>query len=217
MDQDDVSYPERFEYQVRALQNDPELDLIAVRAITISEGDEPIGFLPCATTHEEICARPWRGFYFAHPTWMGRIAWFRKHRYAVPGPYFCEDQELLLRTYRVSRFSVINEVLFGYRIRSKVIWRKLFKTRLTFLGIQLRYFVRAHQPYFVLLAIIVSSGRVLSDIRKLFGHIPAQSRPRVVSVDSIKWREVLRGFQGQSASDQTETRTSVQAPVMLGR
>lgn len=42
MDQDDVSYPERFARQLAALQNDPELDLVATRAITIDENDHAI-------------------------------------------------------------------------------------------------------------------------------------------------------------------------------
>ena len=103
MDQDDVSYPERFARQIEALEKNSLLDMVAVRAITISCDHRLTGMLPCAATQEEISVKPWRGFYLPHPTWMGRIEWFRKYRYADPGPYFCEDQELLLRSHEQSR------------------------------------------------------------------------------------------------------------------
>ena len=140
MDQDDVSYPERLMLQVRALQNDPQLDLVAARTVTIDETDKIIGMFPFAATHEKICARPWRGFFFPHPAWMGRLKWFRLHRYADPAPYFCEDQELLLRTFQQSRFFVLDEVLLGYRIRFSVNWIKLARTRRALLSVQLKFF-----------------------------------------------------------------------------
>jgi glycosyltransferase involved in cell wall biosynthesis len=191
MDQDDVSYPERLEAQVKALQDDTALDMIVVRAIAISENDEPIRPLPYFTTHDQICARPWRGFYLPHPTWMGRIDWFRKHRYALSGPYFCEDQELLLRSYCVSKFGAIDKILFGYRIRSKVDWKKLVKTRWTVLGVQLSYFMRSHQLHFILLSIATFIGRVLNDLWRLFIRLLFQEKHRITAIDSSKWRNVL--------------------------
>jgi len=192
MDQDDVSYPERFEHQVRMLQDDPSIDMIAVRAIAVSEDDEPLRLLPCETTHDKICAKPWRGFYLPHPTWMGKIDWFRKHRYNIPGPYFCEDQELLLRSYRTSRFGAVDKVLFGYRIRSRINWQKLIKTRLAVLKVQMHHFLKAGQVWFLLLAIIVFWGRVTSDLLKFAGKILFQQRPGIISTASSKWYNVLK-------------------------
>lgn len=192
MDQDDVSYPGRFERQVEALQNDPRIDLIAVRAITIDENDQATGLFPYSLSHSAICARPWRGFYLPHPTWMGRIDWFRKHRYTVPGPYFCEDQELLLRSYRESRFGTIDEVLFGYRIRTNVNWRKLAKTRKVFLSIQLRHFTASHQWRLALLSILTFVGRVSGDLLKNIWQMFFQPRPNsVVTPLFLQWHKVL--------------------------
>jgi len=192
MDQDDVSYPGRFERQVEALQNDPRIDLIAVRAITIDENDQATGLFPYSLSHSAICARPWRGFYLPHPTWMGRIDWFRKHRYTVPGPYFCEDQELLLRSYRESRFGTIDEVLFGYRIRTNVNWRKLAKTRKVFLSIQLRHFTASHQWRLALLSILTFVGRVSGDLLKNIWKMFFQPRPNsVVTPLFLQWHKVL--------------------------
>lgn len=192
MDQDDVSYPERFARQIKALQNDPRLDLVAVRAITIDEGSQATGLFPYSLSHDEICARPWRGFYFPHPTWLGRTEWFRKHRYTVPGPYFCEDQELLLRSYRESHFATVDEVLFGYRVRGEINRRKLARTRQTVLRIQLRNFVEAYQWYFILLAILTFMGRASSDFWKIITRNIFQAHPEIIAAPICsKWHLVL--------------------------
>lgn len=192
MDQDDVSYPERFARQIAVLQQDSRLDVVAARAITIDKDNEATGLFPYSLRHEEICAQPWRGFYLPHPTWFGRVEWFRKHRYAVPGPYFCEDQELLLRSYRDSRFATVDEILLGYRVRDKTDWFKLEKTRLTILKIQLPQFLAARQWYFASMTILVYMGRVLGDFVKwaiqLF--IPVRAK-KPCGPDVERWNVVL--------------------------
>ena len=199
MDQDDVSYPERFARQIKALQNDSKLDLVAVRAITIDENDKASGLFPGALTHDEICAKPWRGFYFPRPTWLGRIEWFRKHRYTVPGPYFCEDQELLLRSYRESRFATVDEVLFGYRIRRKINWQKLAKTRQTVLKVQLRHFASLNQWHFVLLATAAYLVKMSGDLTKRLRGGYFESK-RIGAGDALvfKWNKILDGLATES-------------------
>ena len=192
MDQDDVSYPERFARQIEALQNDPELDLVATRAILIDENDHATGLFPYAISHEEICARPWRGFYFPHPTWMGKIEWFRNRRYTVPGTYFCEDQDLLLRSYRNSRFATLDEILFAYRIRKEVNWRKRGKARRTILRIQLRQFMAICQWRIMFLVILTFVGRVAGDMLKFIGGLFFQDQLKTVAVPiSSQWHVVL--------------------------
>ena len=192
MDQDDVSYPERFARQIESLQNDSEVDLVATRAITIDENDQATGLFPYAISHEEICARPWRGFYLAHPTWMGRIEWFRKYHYTVPGPYFCEDQDLLLRSYRESRFVTLDEILFAYRIRGRVSWKKLARTRSTVFAAQLRYFVSLNQWLFVLLATATFFAKRSSDLSKrMQGGVFKPGCDIVDDVVVLEWHKVL--------------------------
>ncbi|MEW6427161.1 MAG: glycosyltransferase family A protein [Thermodesulfobacteriota bacterium] len=164
MDQDDVSYPERFQCQLDLLLRSPGIDVVAVRAITISVEDELLGYFPVATTHERICARPWLGFYFPHPTWLGHTSWFRRHRYATPGPYFCEDQELLLRTHARSRFAAVDRILFAYRVRQRINLRKQLKTRFTLCSLQVSYFLHQRQPVNFFMAILAFGGRVASDL-----------------------------------------------------
>lgn len=202
MDSDDVAYPERLARQVEALRNDPRLDLVAARAITINENSTATGLFPYSLTHAEICAQPWKGFYFPHPTWMGQIEWFRKYRYTVPAPFFCEDQELLLRSYRESRFATVDEVLLGYRIRGKTNWGKLARTRLAVLGIQLHHFTKCNQWRFVFLAVAVFFAKASADLLKRAGRRAFQPTWDVAD-DSvlIKWSSVLDGLS-------TESRTS---------
>lgn len=192
MDQDDVSYPERFARQIEALQNEPRLDLVAVRAITIDENNEAMGMFPHALSHDEICARPWRGFHFPHPTWMGKIEWFRKHRYTVPGPYFCEDQELLLRSYCDTRLGTLDEILFAYRIKSKANWRKIARTRRTVFVIQLRHFASMNQWHFVVLATAAFIAKMFSDWSKMIRGDSFQSRRGMVGDSAVlEWHKIL--------------------------
>lgn len=198
MDQDDVSYPERFFRQVSALNTDHGLDLVAVRAITIDENNEATGLYPYACSHDEICARPWLGFYLPHPTWMGRIEWFRKHHYAIPGPYFCEDQEVLLRSYRMSRFATLEEVLFAYRIRSVTNWRKLINTRKAVLGVQIRHFKKTGQWFFIVLSLLVFAGRITADLFKVsrISLFQLHSRSSLPDMYYARWQEVIQSVSG---------------------
>ena len=181
MDGDDVSYPERFERQLSVLKNKPELDLVATRAITIDESNKTIGLFPYAISHKEICAKPWRGFYFPHPTWMGKIEWFRRYRYSVPSPYCCEDQELILRSYNKSQFATLDEILFAYRLRDITDWQKLARTRRAVFMVQLRHFTSSSLLHFLLLATLAFVGKIGADyMRKISGR-SFQSLPNIVN------------------------------------
>jgi hypothetical protein len=130
MDADDVCYPERFSRQLELLQAHPEIDLVATAAVVFAGDGVPVGLFPVHTTHEDICARPWAGFYLPHPTWMGRAAWFRAHSYD-PESIKAQDQALLLHAYRSSRFAAIAEPLLGYR-QDSIDLRKVLTSRYYF-------------------------------------------------------------------------------------
>lgn len=191
MDQDDISYPERFTKQLSALENDPSLDLVSVRAIKISMQDKPVGYLPFAITHDEITAAPWRGFYMVHPTWMGRIEWFRKYHYADPAPYLCEDQELLLRSYSSSKFLCLDEILFAYRVRDHILLNKLAKVRISVYKMQLNYFLangKLINTIMVSAALIIRFGLDFS--RFLFQT--KSSNFKLSKSDDEKWSKILQ-------------------------
>lgn len=196
MDQDDVSYPERFAKQLALLRSNSTLDVVASSAITISDENEMTGLLPCPISHEVICARPWQGFCFAHPTWMGKIAWFRKFRYAIPGPYFCEDQELLLRSYRESKFGAIAGILFAYRVREIRNLPRVLKTRRTFLMIQLRYFISARQLSFVVLSVLTFLALAARDMWWGISYKIFSSKYKLsfaIDAEKTVWQDVLHG------------------------
>jgi glycosyltransferase involved in cell wall biosynthesis len=114
MDGDDVSYPKRLGLQVKYLEAHHEIDLLGGGMLIFGRGGEILGTRESRTTHEQICRRSWAGFYLAHPTWMGRMEWFRRYRYRAEAVR-CEDQDLLLRTYENSRFAALTEIVLGYR------------------------------------------------------------------------------------------------------
>ncbi len=163
MDQDDISMPERFKLQIAALEANPNIDLVATRTLTINSKNQIIGELPFASTHQQICAKPWLGFYMPHPSWFGKIEWFRKYRYASPAPYFCEDQELLLRAYKQSQFICLEQALLRYRLRDTINLGKSIKTRWAVLKCQLKAFSR-REIVLKSLAIFAYILRVLKDI-----------------------------------------------------
>ena len=130
MDADDICFPERLSRQVARLREDPRLDLVGCGALVFTGRGELIGEMPAGLDHREIVARPFAGFPLPHPTWCGRSDWFRNNPYDAKLRY-AEDQDLLLRSYRHSRFGGLNQVLLGYR-QDQLYLKKLIPGRLTF-------------------------------------------------------------------------------------
>lgn len=196
MDQDDVSYPERFAQQIEVLQCNSNLDLVAVRAIAINENNVATSIFPYSLSHNEICTQPWKGFYLPHPTWMGKIEWFRKYHYTIPGPYLCEDQELLLRSYSESQFATVNEILFAYRIRSEVNQKKLLLTRWAVLKAQFRVFQRSNLWLFIVLSIatfLIKIGNdLVSQIKKSDFKYKHEN---INALDESKWKNILNSIE----------------------
>ncbi|MEO7405006.1 MAG: glycosyltransferase, partial [Burkholderiales bacterium] len=114
IDADDIAYPDRLARQVAYLDAHPGVDLLGAAMMVFKDDGEPMGLHPVRTTHEELCTRPYSGFYLPHPTWMGRIEWFRRWRYDASYSK-AQDQDLLRRAYRTSRFAALAEPLVGYR------------------------------------------------------------------------------------------------------
>jgi glycosyltransferase involved in cell wall biosynthesis len=114
MDGDDIAYPERLQRQVAFLDANPGVDLLGAGMVVFEGEGTPVGLYPVRTTHAQICARPYAGFYLAHPSWMGRTEWFRKWRYD-PAWMKSQDQDLLLRAFASSRYAALAETLMGYR------------------------------------------------------------------------------------------------------
>jgi glycosyltransferase involved in cell wall biosynthesis len=117
MDGDDISYPQRLEIQVDYLENHPEIDLLGTGIIIFDRHGNPRGKYSQEKSHAEICSRPWANFGMAHPTWMGKLKWFRKYQYRAKAIRM-EDQDILLRSYKNSNFAIVPDILLGYCIES---------------------------------------------------------------------------------------------------
>lgn len=195
MDQDDLAFPLRLQRQVEFLQRQGDIDLLGARALVFSGDGTALGLFRFRQSHEEICRRPWLGFYLPHPTWMGRADWFRRHRYRVPEPRRAEDQDLLLRSYASSRFACLPEVLLGYRTGGTSLG-KVLTARLSMGRAQLREHLRRRRPGLALLgagaaiakagldAANAASGRTLYTARSL--------ERRVDAAISEEWTRVWR-------------------------
>jgi glycosyltransferase involved in cell wall biosynthesis len=136
MDADDICFPDRLAQQSARLLLDPHLDLLGCGAVVFT-GARLLGELPVGLTHEEITAQPFRGFPFPHPSWCGRAEWFRGNPYDAR-LMKTQDQDLLLRTFRSSRFATLDDVLIGYR-QDALDLAKMLLGRRVFIGSLWRY------------------------------------------------------------------------------
>jgi glycosyltransferase involved in cell wall biosynthesis len=128
MDADDVAYPDRLERQMAFLVAHPEIDLCAAGAMVFGKYGRPLWRFNPAAGHAAITRSPFLGFPLWHPLWMGHIEWFRRWRYDDTA-WLAQDQELLLRSYRISRFANLPHVLLGYR-RERITLKKLLRYKL---------------------------------------------------------------------------------------
>jgi len=188
MDHDDMSHPDRLALQVAFLEGHPDIDLVATKCMTINEMNQPIGVLPFAMFHEQICLRPWMGFPMPHPSWMGRVSWFRRYYYQEPAPYCCEDNELLLRAYKTSRYHAIEPALLAYRVRTFPSWQKMCKTRKAMVAVQINFFFEQGSIRFAALSFLVALIRVLRDLWNVtIKQVGLSAKQEGGVVGSVEW------------------------------
>lgn len=152
MDGDDISYPKRLEAQLNFLVANPDVDLLGTGVIVIDRTGLAFGKRIGPPTHEEICARPWARLPVTHPTFMGKMNWFRRFGYRSKFAK-AQDQDLLLRSYRRSRFANLPDILLAYR-EDKLDLMKILSSR--------RYFSAAAFERFR------KEGEIVSALRSLF-------------------------------------------------
>jgi glycosyltransferase involved in cell wall biosynthesis len=114
MDADGIAYPERLAQQKTFLVDHPEVDLCCGGAMVFGKHGRPLWRFSPPTGHGEIIRSPFRGFPLLHPAWMGRIEWFRRWRYDE-STRLAQDHDLLLRSYRDSRFANLPPIVLGHR------------------------------------------------------------------------------------------------------
>ena len=198
MDADDISYPHRLRHQVAFLEARPEVDVTGCPMLIFEENGSPMGKRMVPLEHEEIVANPASGFGLAHPTWLARAGWYRKHRYD-PAAIRFEDIELLYRAYSTSRFANVPQLLYGYReLRGG--FRKRLKTRLG----RLRYLRDRRDiagPGLFWAAAFTESFKLVSDAALAATSTRYQAlRLREHSLDpseSAEWDEIFNQVNGK--------------------
>jgi glycosyltransferase involved in cell wall biosynthesis len=200
MDADDIAYPERIARQVAYLEQHPEIDLLGTRAIIFDNAGEVVGQLPSGTSHQEITARPWQSFYLAHPTWMGRSAWFRKYPYDARLPK-AQDYDLLLRSHATSRFACLPEILLGYR-QERLSLGKTLATRMQVAQAAMNFgktrgaYIR---PLFTLVQQLAKSGvDALAILTGLHYRLLRHRALPVSSEDHEQWRQLWLRLNSES-------------------
>lgn len=161
MDGDDLAYPERFERQLTFLESHTGVDLLGSPVLVFGRQGNPLGKRTVPLEHAEICRRPWALIPVWQPTFCGRTEWFRRHRYDERRRR-AQDQDLLLRSYRTSRFANLPEILVGYR-EETISLRKSWYTRIHLLRSILPELTRQRRPGWVLRALAGQAAKAAVD------------------------------------------------------
>lgn len=165
MDGDDISFPERLATQVHYLADHPEVDVLGTGVVVFRGDGAALGTMPLPEKHCDICKTPWFGIPLAHPTWMGRKRWFEQNPYRT-WMKKAQDQDLLLRTYLLSRFESLPDVLVGYREETRTL-KKMFIARWYFLWAAIDVYVREMKIAHAILVVAVQGLKIIGDVFNL--------------------------------------------------
>lgn len=197
MDGDDVAYPERLERQLAYLEGHPDVDLVGAGTVVFGLHGTPLGKRVGRTEHEAICATPDSGFGLAHPTYVGRLEWFRQHGYREQAVR-CEDQDLLLRTYRSSRFANVPDILLGYR-EETIALRKILPARCFFARAAFAEFRRQKRLDVAVKGVLGQALRALVDCMAVgtgLGYTILRHRARPITPEERRrWMQVWLSVQ----------------------
>jgi glycosyltransferase involved in cell wall biosynthesis len=192
MDADDIAYPDRLERQLTFLETNAEVDLCSAGALIFGKHGCPLWRFSPAQDHAGITRSPFRGFPLWHPLWMGHIEWFRRWRYDETA-WFAQDQELLLRSYRLSRFANLPEILLGYR-RERVTLRKLFRYKLLHIEFVSRQPGIAGDAWQKVQLLAISGARLAANCVATFGgfdpRIGHQAAKAPTTKELARWRSI---------------------------
>ncbi len=161
IDADDIMFPERLEKQIRFLQKYPSIDLLGTAICLFDESGRFYAEKTFPLTHNELVSNPWNGFLIAHPTWLGKIDWFRKWQYRDIERF--EDQDLLLRSHQFSQFANLKEPLSGY-YSSKKNLNKQWKARKNGFLVLFEYFSAQNKYGTCLFLLAITILKMAKDI-----------------------------------------------------
>lgn len=196
MDADDIAYPERLELQFRYLETHPKVDLLATGMATFDEKGRMGRWRRLQLRHDSIVARPWSGYHFNSPTWMGKTAWFRRHRYR-DDLRAAEDEDLLLRAARESRLAGLDELLLAYRI-DQWSWKKARRMRKDHVR-ALLHAARIHRDPRLLSGVLMHGAKLLREGLAVWSgreeKVLAHRELPLTEPESRKLFQVLHGLE----------------------
>jgi len=206
MDADDIAYPDRLARQLAFLGTNTEVDLCSAGAMVFGKYGRPLWRFSPAREHAGITHSPFRGFPLWHPLWMGHIEWFRRWRYEETA-WLAQDQELLLRSYRLSRFANLPQVLLGYR-RERVTFKKLFRYKLLHIEYVCKQPGAVGSGWQKLHLLVISGARLVANCISLLGGMECrfghQAAKKPTAAEVAEWRNLwnlLSAWYGRPASE----------------
>ena len=124
MDGDDIAFPERFEWQVDALDSEPTIVAIGTGALEIDSDDAPLRLTQFTADHNELMARLLkRESAFFHPSVMMRGDIVRSIGGYRSKYEWIDDHDMWLRLSRHGELSNVQKTGICYRQHSKsVCW-----------------------------------------------------------------------------------------------
>ena len=125
-DADDLWLPGRLERQVQFLEAHPSITLVGTSAAVVADDWKIIGQRQPPVYHDAICSSPGRGFGLIHSSILARAEFFRKYRY-LDSAKRCDDQELMLRSWKFEKFANLPSIEIVYMDRFTDV--KSFETR----------------------------------------------------------------------------------------
>jgi glycosyltransferase involved in cell wall biosynthesis len=126
MDSDDISMPDRLNYQVSFMQSHSEVVAMGGAILTMDSESQPLGLQQIANEHESIVANLLnRRTGLFHPASMIRASAFRNVGGYRPEYQWIEDHDLWLRLSSVGKLANTDHILLCYRQHaSSVCWQR---------------------------------------------------------------------------------------------
>lgn len=188
MDGDDIAYPRRLERQLEYLRQHPDVALVGAGAIVFRGNGIILGKRLIPEFHDGICRRSYSHISMVHPTFLGRIGFFREFGYRSLARR-CEDQDLLLRGHCDAhsakhhwrrmpkaqdqdlllggsvhvRYANVPEILLGYR-EEQLNVRKILETRYYVAQSFFRAFLQRRRPLTGVRAVIAQGLKGTVDV-----------------------------------------------------
>ena len=164
IDGDDIATPFRLDIQLKYLNNNPKIDLVASNVIFFYE-NRVVGASKLKLHKSNIFNFYLRASEMPHPTWMARANFFKKFKYD-PKMDRSEDSDLIFRARLTSSYTLLDDHLVFYRIPEKIDIRyKLNQVYLLFLSRIKKIYSQKSFYYFPLILM----GLVVSSILYIFG------------------------------------------------